>query len=346
MGDHNILLIGSVPLQNSEAVFRALATHLGNDAVAFPDGETGGRLAFVGWFGQRLGTLPDLEVAKEISFDGPVEQTIKFYRMKLGKHVSDLPLTPLGYAEVAKASYEEFRRLRANGEMPADARFQVCLPSALNLSWFLKEPFEERIAAFEQALRTEIAELTAAIPTADLTIQWDAPLETHGEEFARRSVAPPDFLARDWTFEQSTDSLARLCDAVPPDVSMGVHLCYGDPDGHHLIEPHDMSVMVDIANSVAEKTARPINYIHMPVPIERNDDAYFAPLDTLRVGPATRLFLGLVHAEDGIDGARVRLAAARRHVRDFGIGGECGLGRRPPAIVPALLDLHREVAAL
>ena len=346
MSDHKVLLVGSVPLKDSEAVFRALADHLGTSAAAFPDGETGDRLTFVNWFRRKLDALPELEVAHEISFEVPVKGTLKFFRMKPGKRVADLPLRPLGYAEVAKASYEKFKGLRAAGAIPARTRFQVCVPTPLLLSTALRDPFEERYPPFEQAMQAELKEITAAIPAGDLAIQWDAPSETHSEEAARHPDGAPKFLARDWTFEQGIEALARMCDAVPQDVKVGVHLCYGDLGGRHLVQPHDMSVMVDSFNALAAKASHPIDYVHMPVPIDRNDDAYFAPLDRLRLGSATQLFLGLIHPEDGVSGAKVKVAAARRHTRAFGVGCECGLGRRPPASIPALLDLHRAVAAL
>jgi hypothetical protein len=83
----------------------------------------------------------------------------------------------------------------------------------------------------------------------------------------------------------------------------------------------------------------------MPVPIERDDDAYFAPLDDLEIGD-TELFLGLLHKEDGADGAKRRIAAAERHVGQFGVATECGMARDAERheIAP-LLALHREVAA-
>src|ERR1700685_2584048 len=89
---------------------------------------------------------------------------------------------------------------------------------------------------------------------------------------------------------------------------------------------------------------RPLNWVHMPVPRDRDDDAYFAPLRALRLPESTQLFLGLVHATDGIDGVRRRTAAARRSPPPFGIATECGFGRRPPQTVAALLELHRTAA--
>jgi hypothetical protein len=82
----------------------------------------------------------------------------------------------------------------------------------------------------------------------------------------------------------------------------------------------------------------------MPVPIDRSDDGYFAPLRELKLGPATRLYLGLVHFTDGVAGSRRRLAAASKVVSDFGIATECGFGRRAPDTVQQLLKIHAEVA--
>src|SRR3546814_9444504 len=95
-------------------------------------------------------------------------------------------------------------------------------------------------------------------------------------------------------------------------VHLGYHLCYGDFRHKHGIEPRDMGNMVMIANALSQGLARPMNWIHMPVPRDRDDDAYFAPLDGLDLGAETDLFLGLVHYTDGEDGTRRSMAAADR----------------------------------
>jgi len=90
-----------------------------------------------------------------------------------------------------------------------------------------------------------------------------------------------------------------------------------------------------------------IDWLHMPVPRGRSDEAYFAPLRHLRLHPGTRLYLGLVHYTDGVEGARKRLMAAEKVVSDFGIATECGFGRRPRAQdIRELLGLHAQIAAL
>ena len=68
------------------------------------------------------------------------------------------------------------------------------------------------------------------------------------------------------------------------------------------------------------------------------------PLQDLRLKPGMQLFLGLLHKYDGLAGARRRAAAAMLYFIDFGVATECGMGRRPAADIPGLLDLHREAA--
>jgi hypothetical protein len=100
-----------------------------------------------------------------------------------------------------------------------------------------------------------------------------------------------------------------------------------------------------MANRLTDGIKRPIQLIHMPVPRDRSDDAYFAPLKNLRLKPATELSLGLVHHTDGVAGTRQRLAAAEKLVKDFSIATECGFGRRRPETIAELLSIHAEVAA-
>lgn len=98
-------------------------------------------------------------------------------------------------------------------------------------------------------------------------------------------------------------------------------------------------------NLLLAAAGRPIAYVHMPVPIARDDDAYFASLADLAKSPQTELYLGLLHLGDGIDGAAKRIAAAKRVVNDFGVAAECGLGHwTDPQSVVRILELHAAVA--
>jgi hypothetical protein len=84
----------------------------------------------------------------------------------------------------------------------------------------------------------------------------------------------------------------------------------------------------------------------MPVPVERSDDAFHRPLAGLELAAGTQLFLGVVHAKDGVEGTRARIAAARRYAPDFGIATECGMARaRSEETVRTLLKIHADICA-
>ncbi len=134
--------------------------------------------------------------------------------------------------------------------------------------------------------------------------------------------------------------------AVPDDVELGLHLCYGDFGARHFVEPKDAAQMVDFANALAAAMPHRLAYIHMPVPIGRSDDAFHRPFRDLKLGDGTALFLGLVHAKDGVEGTKARIAAARRHAPAFGIATECGMARsRSEETVRTLLKIHADVCA-
>jgi methionine synthase II (cobalamin-independent) len=133
---------------------------------------------------------------------------------------------------------------------------------------------------------------------------------------------------------------ARLGMGVPPDVHLLYHLCYGDANHKHSIEPSTSRLRL------SAQIGRSIELIHLPVPRNRLDDAYYAPLADLVLRPETKLALGLVHHTDGVDGTRKRIAVARRYRSDFAIATECGFGRRPSDTIARLLEIHAEVAGL
>ncbi len=61
--------------------------------------------------------------------------------------------------------------------------------------------------------------------------------------------------------------------------------------------------------------------------------------------PLSFLTTGLVHYTDGPDGALKRINAALPSVPNFSIAAECGFGRRDPATIPELLELHLQAAS-
>jgi hypothetical protein len=324
-----VLLVGSVPLGSAEQVFLTCARALGGHVKRLPDGETGPRTNWIAWQRALLGANPGL---RQLASAGP----FPVFVLDPG-HEGPLAFGPLGYAKAARDSYAVFRRLRDDGRIPSGLRFQVSLPTPLAVvAQYIEASAQAAVEGpYGDRVLSETEEVLAAIPHADLALQWDVAVEFAVLEGLRRVYFKP-------VFEGVVERLRALRPIVPAEVEMGFHLCYGDSGGRHFKEPADTSLLVKIANAIVEETPRPIQWIHLPVPQGRDDSAYFAPLRYLRLPPETRLFLGLVHAHDGVEGTRRRLAMARRFVADFGVATECGFGRRPPETIPGLLRLHTE----
>lgn len=337
----DVHLCGSVPLPNAEAVFDTAARRLGPWLSRIPDGETGERDNFTVWQLPRMGAHPDLETVPPPSPEyGPSERV----RPKPGVDPASIDFGELGYAQAALESWSVFRKLRERGDIDAGVRFQVCLPTPISVvGAFVGDPQDILEQRYEAALLAELGRIAAEIPHTDLAVQWDCPVEFAIFE----GVFPSWFGADDDTrLSEIVARLVRLGAAVPGNVELGYHLCYGDFGHRHFAEPADTGRMVAVLSGVLAALPRRVDWVHMPVPRSRADREYFAPLAGLDLPPQTRLYLGLVHATDGRDGALRRITGAREIVDGFGIATECGFGRRPAEHIPDLLDLHAELAAM
>ena len=333
-------LIGSVPLDTAEAVFRTVAGALGPHLRRLPDGETGERRRWIWFQRQMLERHPDIEIDPTVplftlrQWDGKVLRETPLLRFRPGVD-PDRVVFETGYADAARASFAAFGRLQAEGVIPDGVRFQVCLPTPMASAYMYVSPTARAayIPAYERALRHALEQVVAAIPARSLAIQWDVCQEVliYENFFADR---PADYE------RQVVDELARLGDAVPPQVEMGYHLCYGSPADEHLVMPRDMGVMVEMADAVRRALRRGVDFLHMPVPKDRTDAAYFKPLADLRGYDETQLYLGLIHHADRA-GDQARMRAARAVVPSFGVASECGWGRTDPQRVPSLLESHR-----
>jgi len=61
-----------------------------------------------------------------------------------------------------------------------------------------------------------------------------------------------------------------------------------------------------------------------------------------KLAPSTEIYLGLIHAGDGAEGAKKRVELAAKYVPRFGIATECGFARaRKKDLVRTLLDIHK-----
>jgi hypothetical protein len=331
--------VGSIPLPDSETVFRTLSGACGPHLVRLPDGETGIRKTWIRFLQDVLAKDPAIEVAtdvppfKFVQWDGKVVREIPRLRIKPGATL-DAARLRTGYADMAIESWGVFERMQKAGVIPPKVKFQISLPTPIAPTYNNMIPSDRQklLAALVPHFIGEVAKIAKALPNDRIAIQWDVCQEVLAWE-NYYDKGPVDFRT------ETIDMLTRIGDAVPAGIELGYHLCYGSPADEHLVLPKDMGIMVEMTNAIVAGVKRPIQFFHMPVPKNRSDDAYFAPLADLKLRPGTALYLGLIHHDDA-KGDAARLAAARRHARVDGVGTECGMARGDPARLPALLAAH------
>jgi hypothetical protein len=336
---NRVHLVGSVGLDSVDEVYRTAGRLLGRRLKRIPDGEVGGRRLWVSW------QYPLLRASPYLMPDpgGAFRKTSKFPLLCMADGVTaqEIRFGELGYAREARISYVDFVAARERGDLPSDIRFQVCLPTPMGViyAFCIERDVRQVEAVYERAMIAEIEEICRRIPHDDLCIQWDVCHEMiildgqPQDQFPLVGASLDEIIAR---FE-------RISAPVPDDVELGFHLCYGDFGGKHIIEPKDASVLVEVANRTARSVAHPIAYVHMPVPVDRSDDDYFRPLEDLDLDGDTELYLGIVHAADGVAGVAKRAEVAGRYAKRFGIAAECGIARaRTPELVTEILEIHAE----
>jgi len=340
-------LVGSVNLPTAEDTFRAAADILGGRVKRIPDGEVGERFHWIAFQPNRLAVTKGLERVGDFPYLIPnSDLDVRPLRIAEGVDPESLELPPLGYADAAVESFAVFQQLQAEGVIPQDTRFQVSLPTPLaTVSSFIFAP--DRAAfepVYERALALELDQILTAIPHDSLSIQWDCAVEFGFIEGAQ--AFGPDAFTPWWgdTFGGLVERAARQAGRVPDSVEVGFHLCYGDSGEKHFVEPADTANLVRFANALVAASPREIAFIHLPVPIERDDANYFAPLAALSLPSDIELYLGLIHREDGVEGAVRRIDAASQFLPSFGVSTECGCGRAPRDETLSVLETHAVVS--
>jgi hypothetical protein len=339
----DLLLLGSLPADSTEAAFRAGAELFGDLVFALPDGETGPRAAWVGYEREQLcRPHPDVVVVQETeSPTGIPRHAYETPIFAVREGVSELHWDSWPRIDDAIASYREFTDLREQGVIPAGLRFQVGLPfpsSALNAfkaDYAVNYPIAER--GFEDLVARELQRLTTEIAPEDLAIQWDMAYEPQDIEGV---IA--------WTegdaWERFAGPAKRLTPLIPEDTLVGYHLCYGTFPEWPMYETQDLSVLVRMANYAVAESGRAVDWLHLAGPryLRSEDERFFAPLADLDPGPA-RVFLGIVLPLDGVSGLRRRHATASKYIEDFGVAMYCGFGRQPGRDGMETMREHRRV---
>lgn len=347
--------VGSIPLPTPSAVFTHIpASLLPHSLPRLPDGEPGVRQSFTGWQFDILGSQGLKAALTPLNAIGQPSAHKEWTNEKIDEVLANVPaVLETGYDTAALESWEAFDRAKRAGRIAENVRFQVGIPTATNFLPFGAQP------AFQQLLETRytagleraIRRIQDGIPHDQLAIQLDLATEfslLHGGVWFSGSLAEQQFVP--WEREEMMDALAekvvRLANVVDKEVELGLHCCYGDFGERHFFEPPDTSMIAAFVSRILDKLQRPLAWVHFPVPKGREDEEYLLPMLPLleRLGEETAVFVGLVHAED-LEGTRRRLGTARKVFgkRTFGVGTECGLGRKSEIRFESVLEIMREV---
>ena len=335
-----VFLVGSVPYEPAE-VFERTGHTLGPLLKRIPDGEKKGWLPSDDF--RRTKGVVD---GKGESISGP--PFYKTVRAAEGLAPTDIVFDTLHYRPNAVESYATFKQMKDEGKLPPGMRFQVSIPTPFTglISWDWDQ-LRAIWPVYEKALFAEVAKIAAAIPHEDLAISWDVC------EFVMILANPhaPD----KYTADELAAAVARALDAVPADAEAGLHFCYGgynsagtgDDPLNRVIK--DTGLMVEFFHNIRSHTKRSIDWLHIPVPRQREDEAFFAPLANLDLDARTQLYLGLVYLEDGVEGAARKMSAASKYVQAYGVAAACGLNNPGASSRPRtqeMLEQHRRVAEL
>ena len=342
-------LVGSVPLKSEEEVWSKVFESLPGRCATVPDGETGSRFYFTRW---QKSLFPRETHGPLFADYEPVSE--------YPKDLESMPSTK--YDEAAVESYQKFSKLRHEGKIPLNVRLQVCIPGLANTIYSVVAPKYQSEAAkiYEQRLLEDAKRLQEQIPSEDLAIQIDLACEFGVLESSRGRMKGTIFgqVFTPWWISSNSqdpfaetkkylmDNIVRLAKTVKPEIPLGFHLCYGDVEHSHFMQPENVELMVDIINEIAEqlKPLRTVEWVHMPVPKDRKDAEYFTALNKLNIGHA-KLFLGVVHAHDET-GTEERIKVAQSvYEKPFGVATECGMGRTPVADLDSIFAISESVSA-
>lgn len=345
----NLMLVGSVPYDTVEEVFRTFGGGLDRHIAALPDGEVGPRRHWISKVHyQVIAAHSEFDVVRHPAHEGGVERLNPrnagdswLFRVKDGVdrvRFGD-PGWRLGYAQDAINSYFVFKALREEGVFSSDKRFQVSIPSVNSVITprVFNQPgdLEKIKPGYEDALLAELEKIFENIPPDDLAIQWDCATEVQ-DAYGDVPGFDPDTV-----IERNISQFRTLCSKIPDTSWLGFHLCFGTLGGWPRFAPNDLSGVVMMANAFVKHSGRRVDWLHIPI-LDRTDDSFFEALKDLESNGA-RIYLGMIH---NMKRFRRRLVTARKYLPEFGLATYCGLGREESRTLSSRLEDHLRAAEI
>jgi hypothetical protein len=331
-------LVGSLPAPDAPAAMRQALDAVGDGLLALPDGETGERFHWIIHIIESLRTHPDLELVTDAQWSD--YKDVMRFRIRKGHELRGESLD-FGHLRAFQESYPAYQESRVRPDVP----FQVGIPGDLDMALFVlgpPGPLRHR-KPFADATVNEIRAIHE-LGGGDVVFQIEIPVELVAVARAPKPAQPAvaALLAR---------GVASLARRSPEGARFGIHLCLGDMNHKALGTMSDTAPLVALANAIARAwpAGRPLEFVHAPfaaadVP-PPTAPRWYAPLDRLALGPATRFVAGFAHEDQPLDDQRFVQQLIERSVgAPVAVSTACGLGRRSPEAAERALTRVRELA--
>lgn len=340
----DLLLVGSIPYDTVQDVFKTFGARLGKHLAAMPDGEVGPRSHWISRVHYHVLALhPDLEVVRYPALENGADRlnprsAADSWLFKVREGVEEIrfgdPGWRLGYARDAINSYFVYKTMQEKGATAKGPRFQVSMPmvnSAVPPRIFPNMQDMDKVRpGYTEALKAETLKIIEKIPNSDLAIQWDCASELQDAYGNFPGLSAETAIAR------NIGQIEAICPHIPQEVALGYHMCFGTLGGWPRFQPPDIGGAVRMANAFIEHSGRRVDWIHIPLP-DLLDESFYAPLAELKPQGA-RVYLGLIHHMETLEARRA--IAAKYCPVDFGLAAYCGFGRIPQGELGGILNDH------
>lgn len=211
--------MGSVEGKTAEDVFRLCLSGMPGRLKRLPDGETGVRNYFVRF---QYDAIPEFVRATFRVNQPPLSRDFTAEEVERGLRIIREADIQTGYDDAALDSYQTFKRLKEEGVIPADVKFQVCLPTFTSIvGVFVATPFQAAMEpAYEAALFKALRRIQDEIPPEQLAIQIDLAVEVFYFE---------NVWQEPWYGDKGyvPTYISRMADQIDDGVDYGFHTCYG-----------------------------------------------------------------------------------------------------------------------